>query len=60
MVMADGTDDRHWVIWEFLNKIKQPNLPLNLFIPADESKKTVFFNGPITQKSYLGAIEKIK
>ena len=59
MVRADGTSDKNWVIWEFLQSIKQPNLPVNLFIPADSSKKTVLLNGPITQNTYIEAADSV-
>ena len=60
MVRADWTSKENWVIGEFLvNEIKKPNLPVNLFIPADSSKKTVLLNGPITQNTYIEAADSV-
>jgi len=58
MVRADHTD-RDWIISEFLYEIKQPNLPVNLFIPGNPSKKTILMNGPITQNMYIDAINEV-
>jgi hypothetical protein len=60
MVIADYTDDSNWVIGEFLlNDIQRPNIPVNLFIPADPAKKPILMNGPITQGMYIEAINEV-
>lgn len=60
MVRADYTDRNNWVIGDFLIKdIKKPNLPVNLFIPGNPSKKPITMNGPITQNSYIEAINEV-
>ncbi|MFT4546314.1 MAG: hypothetical protein ACI8XO_000292 [Verrucomicrobiales bacterium] len=60
MVLADYTDRGNWVIGEFLIKeIKKPNIPVNLFISGDPSKEPILMNGPITQNSYIDAINKV-
>lgn len=59
MVIADYTDQSNWIIKEFLFEIRQPNLPVNLFIPGNPSKTTIMMNGPITQASYLDALDKV-
>ena len=60
MVLADYTDRANWVIGEFLiQEIKKPNLPVNLFIPGNPSKKPVTLNGPITQKVYIETINQV-
>ena len=59
MVIADYTDQSNWIIKEFLFEIRQPNLPVNLFIPGNPAKTTIMMNGPITQASYLDALDKV-
>jgi len=58
MVIADNTRVS-WIINEFLHEIERPSLPVNLFISPDKSVETVLFNGPITQKDYIDAINKV-
>ena len=59
MVIADYTDQSNWIITEFLHEIRQPNLPVNLFISGNPSTDTILMNGPITQSSYIEAIETV-
>ena len=60
MIRADYTDRGNWVIGDFLIKeIKKPNLPVNLFIPGNPSKKPAILNGPITQNKYIETINQV-
>lgn len=60
MVIADWTDKSNWVIGEFLVKeLKQPNIPVNLFIPGDPAKAPIIYNTIITQNMYVDAINEV-
>lgn len=59
MVLADNTSRRNWMIAEFLDEIKRSTLPVNLFISGNPNQKAILFNGPITQQSYIDAINEV-